>query len=63
MSMTIGKISAISRPTASAVPVYCVLASANRLALVVLADEGAHDADAGDLLAQDAVHPVDATPA
>ena len=30
ISMTIGKIIAISRPTASAVPVYWVLASANR---------------------------------
>ncbi len=29
--MTIGKTSAISRPTATAVPVYCVLASAKRL--------------------------------
>ena len=33
------------------------------LALDVLADEGAHDADAGDLLAQDAVDRVDGDPA
>ena len=59
MIMTIGKTSAISRPTASAVPVYGAVGLVEALALEVLADERAHDADAGDLLAQDAVDPVD----
>ena len=58
VNITIGKTRAISRPTATAVFVYWVLASAEALLLVVLPDEGAHHPDAGDLLAQNAVHPV-----
>ena len=57
--MTIGKTSAISRPTARAAPVSSALASAKRGLLVVLTDERPDHPDAGDLLAQHAVDPVD----
>ncbi len=56
MSMTIGNISAISRPARSAVSVRSALARRSARRLVRLADEGPHHPDAGDLLAQ---HPVD----
>ena len=59
-SMTVGNISAISRPTASDTSVSSVLALAEAVLLVLVADEGADHPDAGDLLAQHPVHRVDA---
>ena len=59
-SMTVGNISAISRPTASDTSVSSVLASPNRSLLVLVADERPDDPDAGDLLAHHPVDPVDA---
>ncbi len=55
MTITVGNISAISRPALSAVSVRASFAW-RTVPLVGLADEGPHHADAGDLLAQ---HPVD----
>ena len=51
---------AISRPAWSEVSVRSSLARAEALRLVGLPDEGPHDPDAGDLLAQHPVHDVDA---
>ena len=53
-------MNAISRPARSDVAVRSSLAVAEARRLVRLADEGPHDPDAGDLLAQHLVDPVDA---
>ena len=58
--MTTGNISANRRPARSAVSVSSALAVAKRSASIALAHEGADDADAGELLAQDLVDRVDA---
>ena len=59
ISITIGNIAAIQRPVRTATSVSSSLASPKRAVSSRLADEGADDADAGDLLAQDPVHGVD----
>ena len=59
-SITVGNMNAMSRPARSEVIVSSSFASANRVGLVGLADERAHDAHAGDLLAQHRVDLVDA---
>ena len=59
-SITVGNMNAISRPARSDVTVRSSLAAPKRVGLVGLADEGPHDAHAGDLLAQHLVDPVDA---
>ena len=58
-SMTIGNMSAISRPATSEVPVSSSFTVPKRPRLLALADEGAHDPDAGDLLAQHLVDVVE----
>ena len=62
-TITVGNISAISRPAPSETSVSSVLAPANRCLLVAVADEGADHPDAGDLLAHHPVDRVDARPA
>ena len=59
-TLTVGNMADMSRPARSEVRVRSALASAKRRVLFLLADEGPHHADAGDLLAQDAVDLVDA---
>ena len=59
-SITVGNMSAISRPARSEVVGELGVGVAEALGLLGLAHEGPHDPDAGDLLAQHLVHPVDA---
>ena len=51
-SITVGNMKASSRPACSDVSVRGIVDVVEALRLVGLADEGPHDADAGDLLAQ-----------
>ena len=57
---TVGNIDDISRPARSETSVRSCVGLAEALLLLRLAHERAHDADAGDLLAQHAVDLVDA---